>query len=114
TYPTISTPSSNDMAVARLNSDGSLDHGFGQVGRQTIDFGGYEFTSGVALQPDEKIVVAGFSQRPGTSYDFAVARLFGDPDTSPPTAVSDSVTTDEDTAISGNVLTNDSDVDAGD
>src|SRR5439155_17338732 len=58
--------------------------------------------------------VAGFSQRPGTSYDFAVARLFGDPDTSPPTAVSDSVTTDEDTAISGNVLTNDSDVDAGD
>jgi len=49
-----------DFALARYNSDGSLDSGFGVNGRTTTDFGG-DWDSGhaVGLQTDGKIVVAG-------------------------------------------------------
>jgi len=62
--------SGNDIALARYNSDGSLDTSFDGDGRATTDLGftgdsGYD----VALQPDGKIVVSGMS-----NYDFAVVR----------------------------------------
>src|SRR5918992_1157139 len=61
-----------DMALARYNTDGSLDTGFDGDGRVTTDFGGDDSASDVALQTDGKIVTAG-SRLIGT-YDFALGR----------------------------------------
>jgi uncharacterized delta-60 repeat protein len=68
----------DDFAVARLNAGGGLDTSFGDGGRRSFGFAngtGYDFGSGVAIQPDGKIVVAGYSEQSGTGFDFAVARL---------------------------------------
>jgi len=63
------------FAAARYNRSGTLDAGFGQNGKQTIDFGlsssqVYE----VALQPDGKIILAGHAGDDSGFY-FALARL---------------------------------------
>ncbi len=55
---TVSYPG-NDFAVARYNSDGSLDTTFGNQGTITTDFGATDEAFAVAFQPDGKIVVAG-------------------------------------------------------
>jgi uncharacterized delta-60 repeat protein len=68
------TQASEDVAVARLNANGSLDATFGAAGKATVDFGVATFGNAVALAPNKRIVVAG--QRTG-SDDFAVARLLG-------------------------------------
>jgi uncharacterized delta-60 repeat protein len=52
--------SSRDLAIARYNSDGSLDVAFGVGGKVTTDFYGLnEFATGLAIQSDGKIVAAG-------------------------------------------------------
>lgn len=74
----------NDFAVARYNSDGSLDTSFGTGGIVTIDFAGHDDrATSVVIQPDGMIIVAGVSIN-GGSGDFAVARLdaLGNLDTS--------------------------------
>jgi uncharacterized delta-60 repeat protein len=50
-----------DFALARYNSDGSLDTSFGSGGRVLTDFGGSGFESALAvvLQPDGKLVAGG-------------------------------------------------------
>ena len=48
-----------DFGVARYNADGTLDAGFGAGGLVTTDFGGFDQANGVAVQPDDKIVVVG-------------------------------------------------------
>jgi uncharacterized delta-60 repeat protein len=67
----------SDFALARYNSDGSLDTAFSGDGMQTTDFdGGYDFAQGVAVQADG-IVVAGSSLPSDASAgfgDFALAR----------------------------------------
>jgi uncharacterized delta-60 repeat protein len=68
------TQSAEDVAVARLNANGSPDTAFGVAGKATVDFGVATFGNTVALQPNGRIVVAG--QRTGGD-DFAVARLLG-------------------------------------
>ena len=68
------TQASEDVAVARLNANGSLDAGFGAGGKATVDFGVATFGNAVALAPNGRIVVAG--QKTGGD-DFAVARLRG-------------------------------------
>jgi uncharacterized delta-60 repeat protein len=60
-----------DFGLARYNADGSLDSGFGIRGKITIDFGGDDRVNALALQPDGKIVAAGFADR----LDFALARI---------------------------------------
>ena len=60
-----------DFALARYNPDGSLDPSFSGDGRETTDFGAFDGASGVAIQGDGKMVVAG---RGGTGGDFALAR----------------------------------------
>lgn len=62
-----------DVALVRFDADGSLDAGFSEDGIQVTDFGGVDGATGMALQPDGKIVVAGWSDG-----DFALARY--DPD----------------------------------
>jgi len=52
-------------AIARYNTDGSLDSGFGNGG-VTIIAGAFEVLSAIALQPDGKIVVTG---SPGIPID---------------------------------------------
>jgi uncharacterized delta-60 repeat protein len=64
----------NDFGVARLNTDGSLDTSFGNAGKSTFGFSNNEGATGVALQADGKIVVAGSTDFPG-NQDFVVARL---------------------------------------
>ncbi len=63
--------SSNNFALARYLSDGSLDATFS--GKVTTDFGGSDGASAVAIQPNGKIVAVGgtFS---GAVTDFALAR----------------------------------------
>lgn len=69
-----STQAAGDVAVGRLNANGSPDTTFGAAGKATVDFGAATFGFAVALQPNGRIVVAG--QRTAGN-DFAVARLLG-------------------------------------
>jgi uncharacterized delta-60 repeat protein len=79
-----------DFALARYNTDGSLDASFSGDGRQTTDFGGTEVEDagrGVAIQADGKIVVAGATTPGADPSDFALARYHAgsEPaDSSPP------------------------------
>jgi uncharacterized delta-60 repeat protein len=62
-------------ALTRYNSNGALDTSFGRSGKITAIFGGSgEGVSSIAVQPDEKIVVAGGVAVNG-SGDFALARF---------------------------------------
>jgi uncharacterized delta-60 repeat protein len=64
-----------DFAVARYNSDGSLDTSFGGAGTLSIPIGSSDDHSySVALQSDGKIVVSG-DYFNGTNEDFALLRL---------------------------------------
>lgn len=66
-----------DFVLARYDTDGNLDTGFGGTGVITTDLTGDEdFANALALQPDGKIVVVGRGDTGGApaDYDFAVAR----------------------------------------
>src|SRR3954447_19040998 len=67
----------SDFALARYNADGTLDSSFSDDGKQTTDFAG-DNDSGraVAVQPDGKILVAGYSDQGAATHngDFALAR----------------------------------------
>ncbi len=52
---------SEDFAVARYLTDGTLDTSFGSLGKTVTTFDGYGGASAVALQADGKIVVAGYN-----------------------------------------------------
>src|SRR6266536_2826635 len=64
------------FALARYNADGTLDTSFGDSGRVMTDVGiTGSIATGVALQKDGKIVVAGYAvKNSGTGYDFACVR----------------------------------------
>jgi uncharacterized delta-60 repeat protein len=65
----------SDFAVVRYHPDGSLDTGFGAGGIELVHLGpSYDEVRGMALQPDGKIILAGFSKN-ATDNDFAVVRL---------------------------------------
>jgi uncharacterized delta-60 repeat protein len=70
-------PSSDDFAIARYNPNGSLDPSFSGDGRSRTNFGGDDAASGVALQPDGKIVAAGRGFGTDLTTDFALARYLG-------------------------------------
>jgi uncharacterized delta-60 repeat protein len=59
-----------DFGLVRLNTNGSPDTTFGMSGVAITDLGNYEAAWDVAIQPDEKIVVSGESNK-----RFAVARF---------------------------------------
>ena len=71
-----------DFAVARYNSNGTLDATFGTGGilefniapAATVD----DAALAVAIQADNKIIMAGYSKPPGGDYNFAIARLLPD------------------------------------
>jgi len=62
----------NDFGLARYKDDGSLDTTFGAAGIAITDFGYDDNVQALALAPDGKIVVAGWSL--SDRYTFALAR----------------------------------------
>ncbi len=69
--------SDRDFALARYDSDGSLDTSFHYDGRVTTMIGAStDVGQSVVVQLDGKIVVAGYSSN-GGDYDFALARYEG-------------------------------------
>ncbi len=74
---TTATPSASDnFALVRFTSNGSIDTSFGSNGRVSTDFGRgrADRATAVVLQPDGKIVVGGETSNPSTVRDFALAR----------------------------------------
>ncbi len=62
------SPNDNDFALARYNSNGTLDSSFGTGGIVTTDFSGRnDVVYALAIQTDGKIVVTGFSSLQGTA-----------------------------------------------
>lgn len=83
-----------DLALARLNSDGTFDTSFGRGGRVTRDLGGpVDTAAGIELLSDGRFIVAGTSDAGGT-FDVVFARFEGDgsPDASFGTSVIAGVT----------------------
>ncbi len=66
------------IAVARLNADGSLDTSFQGDGMQNLYLGRYATIEEMALQPDGKIVLAGSMSTDFDGYDMLVVRLNSD------------------------------------
>ena len=74
-----SNGTSNDVAVVRYNSDGTLDTGFGTGGKvvTAINTNDDDTAFGIAIQSDGKIVVAGSARLNGSqggNYDFLIIR----------------------------------------
>lgn len=66
-----------DFALARYDSSGRLDTTFGNGGKVTTDFNGFnDGCSAIVLQPDQKIVAVGSStnNNPPSDSDFALVR----------------------------------------
>ena len=70
------TSGGDNFALARYNADGSLDQTFGNGGKVTTEFSGFDRASAVSVQRDGKIVVVGTSSR-GFS-DFVLVRYSAD------------------------------------
>ncbi len=69
-----------DFNVARYNTNGTLDAGFGVNGRQTTDFfNSFDFANSVFIQPGGKIIVGGsIINTDNNSYDYGLARYNAD------------------------------------
>lgn len=53
------TGGTNDFAIARYNTNGTLDTGFGTSGKVTINVGSSDLAEGLTIQSDGKILVTG-------------------------------------------------------
>jgi uncharacterized delta-60 repeat protein len=74
-----SNGTSDDIAVVRFNTDGSVDTSFGSSGIATNgQLSLVETTEDVAVQPDGKVIVCGSIAQSGTNSDFFVARFLED------------------------------------
>lgn len=69
--------SSDDFAIVRYTSTGSLDFSFDGTGKVVLDFGpgNNDFAHAVALTESGQIIVAGYTATAGNGNDFALARL---------------------------------------
>lgn len=69
-----------DVALTRLNNDGTLDTSFGDSGKALFSFGGAAaIVSAMAVQPDGKIVVAGqYEANASNNRQFFAMRLNAD------------------------------------
>lgn len=59
-----------DFALARLRADGTLDPSFGTAGKVTTDFGADDAPFRMVIQPDGKILAAGYSADPNNFSNF--------------------------------------------
>jgi uncharacterized delta-60 repeat protein len=72
------------FVVVRYRTDGSLDTSFGSGGIVTTAIGASDQANAVAIQPDGKIVAAGYASVSITGNDFAVVRYDGTSTPAPP------------------------------
>src|SRR5260370_24981464 len=76
--------SDRNFAIVRYNPDGSLDSTFGSGGIVTTDFGipdinnRVDYAQAVAIQPDGKLVVVGYSNTLDQVFSVALARYNSD------------------------------------
>jgi uncharacterized delta-60 repeat protein len=90
----VASPFSSDFALARYNTEGSLDRIFSADGKVTTDFAGdADVARAVAIQGDGKIVAGGNADVAGT-HDFALARYKTDGSLDPLFSGDGRVTTD--------------------
>jgi uncharacterized delta-60 repeat protein len=75
----------DEFALVRYDPNGILDDSFGVAGMVTTDMcpGGIDRAHDVVIQPDGKIVAAGYACRPGHGDDFALARYTTNGDLDP-------------------------------
>lgn len=91
---TFSGGGGSNFLLARYNPDGSLDSSFSFDGLVATDFAGdVDSASGVAIQPDGKIVAVGVSST-GPAGNFALARYMSDGTLDPDFGVGGKVVTD--------------------
>jgi uncharacterized delta-60 repeat protein len=78
--PSLFVPLTTDgFALVRYNANGTLDPTFGNGGKVTTVFNSNEQATGVAFQPDGKIVASGGTSPPGVGkIHFALARYNAD------------------------------------
>ncbi|SEI76937.1 delta-60 repeat domain-containing protein [Azotobacter beijerinckii] len=69
-----------DFSLVRLDADGSLDTGFGSLGKARFDIAqDYDEGRSLSVQPDGRILLAGHSYTSDSgTYDFSVIRLNAD------------------------------------
>lgn len=74
------TTRGTQLAVLRYGRDGGLDPSFGTGGKLLLRVGtrGHDAAHALAVQPDGRIVVAGFSDQGATGLDMVVLRLLPD------------------------------------
>ncbi len=85
--------SSGDFALARYNTDGTLDPTFGNGGLITTNILGYDTAQDAALTQDGRVTLAGYAIDPGTTRaDFALARYAENTATPTPTVAPSSPT----------------------
>jgi len=73
------TNNGDGFAVVRLLSNGSLDPAFGTAGLVETKVGNTSHVlRAIALQPDGKILIAGYTRFVGQNFDFAVLRYSSD------------------------------------
>ena len=86
---TASGPNLYNFALARYTPIGTLDSGFGSGGLVITDFGSFDFGNSIAIQPDGKIVAAGYTGSGPNLINFALARYLSTlptpPTPTPPT-----------------------------
>lgn len=71
----VKTPAGDSFALVRLTSNGALDPTFGSGGVAQTRVGNTSHAvRAVALQPDGKILLAGYTRFVGQNFDFAVLR----------------------------------------
>jgi len=88
---------SSDFALARYNANGSLDSSFGSGGKVVTDFfGRFDAITSLAIQPDGKIIGAGYTMKStaADSIDFALARYDAGGSLDPGFGISGKTTTD--------------------
>jgi len=83
-YTSTTDATGEDFAVARIDSDGTLDTTFGNgTGKTTVGFDldggtGSDEATAIAVQADGRIVVAGTAAKADGGFDFAVVRMLTD------------------------------------
>ena len=84
----------SDFAIVRYTPNGALDSSFGGTGKVSTSIaGGFDHGSGLVIQPDGKIVVAGSGQV-GANTNFALVRYNTDGSLDPAFGLSGRVSTD--------------------
>ncbi len=80
---TISEHGESDVAVARYNPDGSLDASFGSGGKVTTDTGGQDGANAVTIDPQGRILAAGWADAGAGLQTFGLFRYLADGDLDP-------------------------------